>query len=148
MTGLNKAYPVSLWKVLGVTARNGALFDDASQASVLLPVGHKGPAFLAYPNFNVYFEWNQSLVYVTTAAYFATILGGEPTYEVGTPDKGLNARQMKDIQKNLARRGHNMGKIDGILGSKTRAAVQAEQQRLGFPADAWPTPELLRRLSR
>jgi peptidoglycan hydrolase-like protein with peptidoglycan-binding domain len=41
-----------------------------------------------------------------------------------------------------------MGKIDGILGSKTRAAVQAEQQRLGFPADAWPTPELLNRLSR
>ena len=148
MTGLDKAYPVSLWKVLGVTARNGALFDHASQASVLLPVGHKGPAFLAYPNFSVYFEWNQSLVYVTTAAYFATILGGEPTYEVGTPDKGLNALQMQDIQTNLARRGHNMGKIDGILGSKTRAAVQAEQQRLGFPADAWPTPELLNRLSR
>ena len=148
MTGLDKAYPVSLWEVLGVTARNGALFDNASQASVLLPVGHKGPAFLAYPNFTVYFEWNQSLVYVTTAAYFATILGGEPTYEVGTPDEGLNALQMQDIQTNLVRLGHNVGKIDGVLGSKTRAAVQAEQQRLGFPADAWPTPELLNRLSR
>ena len=148
MTGLDKTYPVSLWKALGVTARNGALFDNSSQASVLLPVGHKGPAFLAYPNFSVYFGWNQSLVYVTTAAYFATILSGEPTYEVGATDKGLNALQMQDIQKNLIRLGHNVGITDGILGSKTRAAVQAEQQRLGFPADAWPTPGLLSRLSR
>ena len=148
MTGLDKTYPVSLWKALGVTARNGALFDNSSQASVLLPVGHKGPAFLAYPNFSVYFGWNQSLVYVTTAAYFATILSGELTYEVGATDKGLNALQMQDIQKNLIRLGHNVGITDGILGSKTRAAVQAEQQRLGFPADAWPTPGLLSRLSR
>lgn len=33
-----------------------------------------------------------------------------------------------------------------ILGSKTRAAVQAEQIRLAMPADAWPTRALLDRL--
>jgi peptidoglycan hydrolase-like protein with peptidoglycan-binding domain len=43
-------------------------------------------------------------------------------------------------------RGHDVGKIDGILGSKTRAAVQAEQYRLNLPADAWPTPNFLARL--
>jgi peptidoglycan hydrolase-like protein with peptidoglycan-binding domain len=43
-------------------------------------------------------------------------------------------------------RGHDVGKIDGILGSKTRAAVQAEQDRLNLPADAWPTSQLLNRL--
>ena len=148
MTGLDKAYPVSLWKALGVTARNGVLVDNVTRASVLLPVGHKGPAFLAYPNFSVYFEWNQSLTYVTTAAYFATILSNEPAYAVRLPAKGLNTIQMHNIQTKLARLGHNVGKIDGILGYKTRVAVQAEQQRLGFPADAWPTPELLNRLSR
>jgi len=36
-----------------------------------------------------------------------------------------------------------VGNIDGILGSMTRNAVQAEQIRLGLPADAWPTAELL-----
>jgi peptidoglycan hydrolase-like protein with peptidoglycan-binding domain len=112
----------------------------------LLPVGHKGPAFLTYPNFNVYFEWNQSLVYVTTAAYFATLLSGAPRFHPGTPDAGLTGQDMRALQKKLVARGHDVGKIDGILGSKTRAAVQAEQERLNLPADAWPTPSLLARL--
>ena len=146
LTGLNRAYPVSSWKALGVTARNGSLYDSASEASVLLPVGHKGPAFLAYPNFKVYFEWNQSLVYVTTAAYFATLLAGEPAYSVGNHDQGLDGFQMKVLQTKLVRLGHDVGKVDGILGSKTRAAVRAEQIKLGMPSDAWPTPDLLNRL--
>jgi peptidoglycan hydrolase-like protein with peptidoglycan-binding domain len=53
---------------------------------------------------------------------------------------------MKDLQRKMVGRGHDVGKVDGILGSKTRAAVQAEQSRLGLPSDAWPTPELLNRL--
>jgi lytic murein transglycosylase len=146
MTGLDKAYSVARWKSLGIAARDGALHDKVGEASVLLPVGHNGPAFLAYPNFNVYFEWNQSLVYVTTAAYFATLLAGEPAYDARIPDQGLDGTQMKDLQRKLVGRGHDVGKVDGILGSKTRAAVQAEQSRLGLPSDAWPTPELLNRL--
>ena len=53
---------------------------------------------------------------------------------------------MRALQKKLVARGHDVGKVDGILGSKTRAAVQAEQERLNLPADAWPTPSLLARL--
>ena len=55
------------------------LADGSLRASILLPQGRKGPAFLAYPNFRVLFEWNKSFVYVTTAAYFATRLEGAPT---------------------------------------------------------------------
>ena len=47
------------------------------------------------------------------------------------------------LQEKLTARGHDVGGIDGILGAMTRAAVQAEQIRLGLPADAWPTPALL-----
>ncbi len=53
---------------------------------------------------------------------------------------------MMDLQRKLAARGHDVGGIDGILGAQTRGAVQAEQRRLGLPADAWPTRELLRGL--
>ena len=53
---------------------------------------------------------------------------------------------MKALQKKLAARGHDVGKIDGILGAKTRAAIQQEQIRLGLPADAWPTSKLLNAL--
>jgi len=145
-TGLNHPRPVADWRSLGIAPRNGPLGDDRLTAAVLLPQGRTGPAFLAYPNFNVFFEWNQSFVYVTTAAYFATRLEGAQVFAAGTPDPGLDADQMKRLQTRLVTLGHDVGGIDCILGEKAREAVQVEQQRLGLPADAWPTPDLLNRL--
>jgi hypothetical protein len=123
-----------------------ALPKGSMQASLLLPQGRKGPAFLVFDNFADYFEWNKSLVYVTSAAYFATRLAGAPPYAKGNPDPALGAEQMRALQTKLRARGHDVGKIDGILGAGTRDAVQKEQQRLGLPADAWPTLQLLNAL--
>jgi lytic murein transglycosylase len=141
-TGLETQLSVAEWQAMGVKPRSGA-FETNAAASVLLPQGRKGPAFIAYPNYRVYFEWNQSYVYVTTAAYFATRLSGAKVFDAGNPEQGLKDAQMKSLQKKLANRGYDVGKIDGILGARTRNAVQAEQKRLGLPADAWPTPKLL-----
>ena len=146
LTGIDKSLPVARWARLGVRARSGRLGPAQMQASVLLPMGRKGPAFLAYPNYHVLFEWNLSFVYVTTAAYFATRIEGAPVYAAGTPEPMLSVEQMKALQRKLRKRGHDVGPIDGILGRKTRAAVQKEQIRLGLPADAWPTEALLARL--
>ncbi len=146
LTGPAQSRSVSEWASMGVAPRNGVLADGALDASIILAQGHKGPAFIAYPNFGVYFEWNQSFTYVLTAAYFATRLEGAQIYDAGNPDTGLTGAQMKQLQTILQKRGHDVGKIDGILGAKTRLAVQAEQIRLGMPADAWPTPALLGKL--
>ena len=145
-TGLGKTKSVSQWARLGVKPRAGKLGAGLLKASVILPMGRNGPAFLAYPNFDVYFEWNKSFVYVTTAAYFATRLEGAPVYDARNPEPGLEGADMKALQRKLMERGHDVGKVDGILGAKTRAAVQAEQQLLNLPADAWPTAKLLSRL--
>ncbi|WP_347312395.1 lytic murein transglycosylase [Defluviimonas sp. SAOS-178_SWC] len=144
-TGLNHELPVSDWARMGVKGRSAPLAAGL-RGAILLPMGRKGPAFIAYPNFRVYFEWNKSFVYVTTAAYFATRLEGTPVYDPGNPEPGLTDGEMKSLQKALAARGHDVGAIDGILGEKTREAVQKEQARLGLPADAWPTRALLGRL--
>ncbi len=145
-TGLDKTMTVGRWAAAGVKARGGKLPASGLQASLLLPEGRKGPAFLAMPNFKVYFRWNKSFVYVTTAAYFATRLDGAPRFNPGNPDPALSDGQMKSLQKKLKSHGHDVGKVDGILGAKTRAAVQKEQLRLGLPADAWPTTGLLKKL--
>jgi lytic murein transglycosylase len=145
-TGLDQKIPVSEWAKMGVKPRAGNLGNPNLKASILLPMGRKGPAFIAYPNFDIYFEWNKSFVYVTTAAYFATRLEGASSYQAGNPEQGLNDAQMKSLQTKLGKRGHDVGKVDGILGAKTRAAVQSEQERLGMPADAWPTAALLNKL--
>jgi lytic murein transglycosylase len=138
--------PVAEWEAWGVRPRSGSWEGASLDGAIMLPMGRKGPAFLIYPNYQALFEWNQSFVYVATAAYFATRLAGAPVYDPGNPDPGLSDGEMKALQQKLAALGHDVGKIDGILGSGTRAAVAAEQQRLGLPADAWPTRELLNRL--
>lgn len=145
LTGLSTTKPVSEWIALGVTSRNAPLVEGLG-ASVLLPQGRKGPAFLAYPNFRVYFDWNQSFTYVMTAAYFANRLQGAKVFDAGTPEPGLDGNAMKSLQSKLQARGHDVGKIDGILGAGTRAAVRAEQTRLGLPVDGWPTAALLSKL--
>ena len=146
LTGLGKAKPVSEWATLGVVPRSGAFANRNLLANVILPQGRNGPAFLAYPNFDVYFEWNQSFIYVTTAAYFATRLEGAQIFDAGVPDVGLTGSEMKQLQTLLESYGYDVGDIDGILGAKTRLAIQDVQQRLGLPADAWPTPALLNQL--
>lgn len=145
LTGLEVTKTVAQWQALGVSPRNGALQGDLT-ASVLLPQGHNGPAFIAYPNFRVYFEWNQSFTYVLTAAYFGTRLQGAKVFDAGNPDIGLSSDQMKALQNALETRGHDVGNIDGILGARTRAAIRVEQIRLGIPVDGWPTPALLSNL--
>lgn len=143
--GLHMSKSGAEWQRLGVRPRWGEIRSDL-QASLILPEGRNGPAFLGYPNFQIYFEWNQSFVYVTSAAYFATRLLGAPVFDPGNPSPVLGEGEMKALQTKLAARGHDVGAIDGILGAGTRAAVRAEQQRLGLPADAWPTRQLLNSL--
>ena len=142
LTGLEVEKTTEAWTALGVTPRNGPLVPGL-QGSILLPQGRNGPAFLAYPNYRVLFEWNKSFVYVTTAAYFATRIEGAVPYAAGNPDPALDLDQMKALQEKLAALGHDVGQIDGILGAGTRTAVQKEQVRLGLPADGWPTRSLL-----
>jgi lytic murein transglycosylase len=141
-------HPRSKWAQWGVTHLDGRpITADAMPASLLLPMGRLGPAFLAYENFQIYLKWNQSLNYAITAAHLATRLAGAPAFRRAGPDvPELSMQDAKELQQLLARRGHNVGEIDGKIGAATRAAVKAAQMKLGLPADSYPTPELLARL--
>ncbi|HEX5779994.1 MAG TPA: lytic murein transglycosylase [Xanthobacteraceae bacterium] len=140
-------HPLSQWVSWGVRAAHGSLPSGGLQASLILPMGRNGPAFLAYPNFKVYTEWNHSLIYATTAAYLATRIGGAPRLDPGRGEiDGLSFEETRQLQQLLQRRGYDVGKIDGIIGAQTRAAVRDMQKKAGLPADSYPTTELLSRL--
>ena len=141
--------PRLFWSKHGVTYRNGQPVPaDNMPAALLLPMGRDGPAFLAYPNFiNVYLDWNNSLVYSTTAGYYATRLAGAPALNRGNPEP-FTAAETKQLQSLLAQQGFNVGKIDGVLGAGTREAIRTLQIKYGLPADSYPSHELLRVLQR
>ncbi|SCB08910.1 lytic murein transglycosylase [Rhizobium hainanense] len=145
-SGIGGTLTAGDWFKLGVKPRDGNTNFASLPAALIMPQGRKGPTFLTYPNYNAFLGWNQSFIYTTSAAYFATRFAGAPPYNKGNPEAGLNDVDMKALQTKLVARGYDVGKIDGILGSGTRVAIQKEQFRLGLPADGWATAALLNAL--
>lgn len=146
---LDIRHPISKWAAWGVSAAHGSLPPGGLQASLLLPMGRNGPAFLAFENFRAFLGWNKASVYATTAAYYATRLAGAPPIGRGkAPITPLNGDQLKTLQSLLLMRGFTAEQPDGRLGQATRAAVKRAQIKLDLPADSYPTTELIDRLRR
>ncbi|MGC1466322.1 MAG: lytic murein transglycosylase [Pseudolabrys sp.] len=140
-------HPVSQWEKWGVRGAHGPLARGNLQASLLLPMGRFGPAFLAYPNFKAFLGWNSAIVYSTTVAYYATRIAGAPAVSRGSSElKPLSGEQVQELQRLLNQRGYDVGEIDGKLGSATRGAVKKAQIKAGLPADSYPTVELIEAL--
>jgi len=145
---LNIQHPTSQWEQWGVTAVHGTLARADLPASLILPMGRHGPAFLAYPNFKAFLGWNSAMVYSTTVAYFATRLAGAPNVSHAGAGivQSLSTQQMVELQNLLNRHGYNIGEADGKFGSATRSAVKKAQIKVGLPADSYPTAELIAKL--
>ena len=138
-------HPRSQWAEWGVKIVSGALPADDLPASLMLPMGRNGPAFLAYQNFRVYLQWNQSLTYATTAAHLAMRMAGAPMLRKGNgqPIASLEYEEIKELQHLLTTHGFDVGEADGKIGAGTRKAVKAMQIKYNLPADSYPTPDLL-----
>jgi lytic murein transglycosylase len=146
---LSIQHPLAKWAGWGVTLPDGRpLQNEDLNASLLLPMGRFGPTFLVFDNFQAYLKWNSSLVYSTTAAYYATRLAGAPPMRRGngTPPPPLAFEQARELQRLLIKAGYDVGGADGKLGISSRQATRAMQIKLGLPADSYPTAELLARL--
>jgi len=82
-----------------------------------------------------------------TAAYYATRLDGAPAMNRGSPNiPKITFEETRELQQLLEKRGYDVGRVDGVLGLKSRVAIRDTQIKFGLPADGWPTAELLARL--
>jgi membrane-bound lytic murein transglycosylase B len=143
-------HPRKQWVKWGVKPTSGKLAADNFPASLLLPMGKDGPAFLAYENFTTaYLKWNESLIYSTTAAYLATRIEGAKKVLPGNAKVNeLTFEQIIELQNLLVGLGYDVGDVDGKIGRATRAAVREVQIKLGVAADSYPTVEFLKHLKR
>jgi membrane-bound lytic murein transglycosylase B len=143
--------PVRAWAAMGVKrAGNAPLPNVDDLASITLPAGWRGPAFILYPNFKAVMNWNRSTLYALAVGILAQqIVGGPPVMQAPpADDEPLSRDTVIDLQSRLAKLGLYTDEADGLLGPKTRSAVRLFQKQVGLPADGHPTPDVVRRLQQ
>ena len=150
LAGRTNRRPLSQSLALGVRRVDGGSIDlpADSRSAILLPTGKAGPAFLVLRNYDAIYSYNAAESYALAIALLADRLRGGTGLRTPWPtdDPGLSRAQRRELQSLLAARGHDIGAIDGAIGGRTRAAVLAEQQRLGVKADGRPGQKLLQAL--
>mgnify|MGYP003578171443 CR=1 FL=1 len=136
------------WGAEGVRSLDGQALPALGDATILLPAGARGPAFLAGPNFRAILRYNNSANYALAVGLLAQRVAGGPSVQAAWPREltMLSRTQMRELQGALNAQGFDTGTPDGVLGPATRTGVRRFQQRLGLPADGYPTLELLQRL--
>jgi membrane-bound lytic murein transglycosylase B len=141
--------PLDAWRRLGVRqADDQPLPAGALQAALVLPAGHRGPAFLVYPNFEVLKRWNRSTFFALAVGHLADRIGGAAPLTRPPPhdEPGLSRQTVEALQERLEKRGFRSGSTDGVFGPATRKAIRAFQRRHRLIPDGHPGREVLHAL--
>lgn len=149
LQGPDLARPIAEWVKLGVARVKGRPFPQdklADLAFLVLPAGLKGPAFLATNNFSVLKLYNNSDVYAIFVGHVADMIAANaPVAFAGTwqPVERLPRDRIQRFQEVLVAKGHDVGKVDGLAGFKTRRTIGLEEQKLGLPLTCYPSQALV-----
>lgn len=140
--------PVTDWQALGVRLVGGADLPDHGAASVLLPGGARGAAFLIFSNFQVIERYNTADAYVIAVGHLADLLKDGPRIAANWPRelRALTLDERLDLQIRLTGAGFDTRGVDGKMGPNTIAAVKAFQKTNGIVPDGYPSLEILQKL--
>ena len=151
LASLSVKLPLSEWaKTYGLRDADGGPLPvvDGMEASLVLPAGYRGPAFLVYENFETILIWNRSILYAISVGHLADRIDGAPALGADAlpEEEALSLKAIEEMQALLNARGYDAGKPDGLVGPQTREALRAFQVAVGLPADGYPTSEIIERL--
>jgi membrane-bound lytic murein transglycosylase B len=138
--------PVAEWRTLGVTLADGRPLPAwPGETGIIVPAGHRGPAFLVSENYRALLDYNNAMAYALSLGLFAERLrgGGRIAKPWPTGDRQLGRAEKEELQRLLAERGFDPGKIDGQIGPNSRAAIRGFQKKAGLPADGYAEHGLL-----
>ena len=137
--------PVADWQALGVRLQGGGDLPDHGAASVLLPGGHRGAAFLIFQNFHVIETYNTADAYVIAVGHLADRLRGAEPFKGTWPreERALSFDERVALQKKLTAAGFDTGGIDAKMGPKTIAAIKGFQKSKGLVPDGFPSLSVL-----
>ena len=152
LAGRTARRPLSDWVARGIARADGsAIVASDARSALLLPAGRDGPAFLVFRNYDAIYSYNAAESSALAIATLADRLRGGAGIVAAWPtdDPGLSRAQRRELQALLLARGHDIGAVDGMVGTATRRAIAAEQARLGLhPADGRAGQRILESLRR
>lgn len=151
LAGRTQRRPLSDWAARGVLRADGRPLEASAAASaLLLPAGPTGPAFVVLRNFDAVYAYNAAESYALAIVHLADRLRGGGPFVAPWPtdDPGLSRAQRRELQRLLLARGHEIGEVDGLIGTVTRRAIRDEQVRLGLAQDGRAGTRLLGALRR
>lgn len=136
------------WAALGVRDMNGARVANHGPASILLPAGARGAAFMIFPNFHVIERYNAADAYVIGVGHLADRITGSPPIRAAWPreDRALVLTERQELQARLTKAGFDTGGVDGKIGPKTISAVRDFQRSIGMIPDGYASLDILKRL--
>lgn len=136
------------WAAMGVRDVNGRQVPNHGRASILLPAGAQGAAFMIFNNFHVIERYNTADAYVIGVGHLSDRIGGTGPLKSGWPrdDRNLRFDEKQEMQQLLTARGFNTQGVDGIIGPNTIQAIRGFQASVGMVPDGYPSYEILRRL--
>ena len=151
---MDRELTIAEWTRRGVTAatprpagvsRPGASMSDTQAATLLLPAGANGPAFLATGNFRSILKYNNATSYALAVGHLADRLAGGGAFVRSWPvtERALRRREREELQTLLMTYGHYRGEIDGLFGYETKAALLAWQRQMGMTPDAFASDRML-----
>ena len=148
LSGYDNRRPLTEWQSMGVTKADGSPLGESDiSAYIVVPAGHKGPAFIAYHNFRVIMRWNNSEFYAISVGHLADRIAGNTKLHASLPD--LPAYSRDDIialQQKLNTLGYEVGTADGIIGPATRQGIRSYQQKNQMVADGFPGLALMQKI--
>lgn len=149
LTGTGTRKSLQEWRDLGITQTDGSSIPVAAgmEASIILPAGAQGPAFLAYANFRATMAYNPSTFYALTVGHLADRYTGAPGIQnMPENEQAMSVADVRELQQLLNENGFDSGEPDGRVGRQTRSAIRAYQQSQDLPMDGYASLTLLNAL--
>lgn len=136
------------WRRLGIRKIDGEPLTGSGRAALLVPAGSNGPAFIVFRNFDAIYAYNAAESYALAIADLSDRLRGAGPFKTPWPtdDPGLSRAERLELQQLLIARGHDVGKADGVIGSRTRREIEAFQKAAGLPVDGRASTRVLNAL--
>jgi peptidoglycan hydrolase-like protein with peptidoglycan-binding domain len=136
------------WAAIGVVDMAGRAVPDHGSASILLPAGALGAAFMIFPNFAVIERYNTADAYVIGVGLLSDRISGGDPVQAAWPrdDRALNGVERIELQERLTSAGFDTTVIDGRIGPLTINAIRNYQLANNITPDGYASLRLLNRL--